>query len=289
MNTPVNRSSTRLLADPKGGCGRQARAFTLIELLVVIAIIAILAAILFPVFAQAKEAAKKTTCLDNSKQIGLASALYENDYDDVIPLGGYQNFVANTPTTWMFLVDPYVKSGYPDTTSKEDGKGFGVFQCPDYTPPPGTVGIGSPSHSYALNFNYSPTYITEIVSVYGYLPTHSATSLESPANVVLVAESRGSRIFTDGDDVDDTAGLPSVVQQERAVYLWGRVRHGGGSNYGFNDSHSKYLKSPNPSFTSTWTSPSATNWQQIKPITSGGPIVYKRSQNPSAAGWFLED
>src|SRR5579883_1379027 len=118
------------------------RAFTLIELLVVIAIIAILAAILFPVFAQAKEAAKKTTCLDNVKQIGLAASLYENDYDDVIPLAGYQNFVANTPTTWMFLLDPYVKSGYPDTTSREGGKGFGVFQCPDYTPPAGTTGTG---------------------------------------------------------------------------------------------------------------------------------------------------
>lgn len=58
------------------------RAFTLIELLVVIAIIAILAAILFPVFTQAKEAAKKTTCLSNMKQIGLATSMYTNEFDD---------------------------------------------------------------------------------------------------------------------------------------------------------------------------------------------------------------
>ena len=60
------------------------RAFTLIELLVVVAIIAILAAILFPVFAQAKEAAKKTACLSNAKQIGLAWLMYGGDYDDTL-------------------------------------------------------------------------------------------------------------------------------------------------------------------------------------------------------------
>jgi prepilin-type N-terminal cleavage/methylation domain-containing protein len=61
------------------------RAFTLIELLVVIAIIAILAAILFPVFAQAKDAAKQTSCLSNTKQVNLAALMYANDYDDTLP------------------------------------------------------------------------------------------------------------------------------------------------------------------------------------------------------------
>lgn len=62
------------------------RAFTLIELLVVIAIIAILAAILFPVFAQAKEAAKKTACLSNARQIGISLKLYLGDFDDTMPI-----------------------------------------------------------------------------------------------------------------------------------------------------------------------------------------------------------
>ncbi|MFN3962749.1 MAG: prepilin-type N-terminal cleavage/methylation domain-containing protein, partial [Fimbriimonadaceae bacterium] len=64
------------------------KAFTLIELLVVIAIIAILAAILFPVFAQAKEAAKNTALLNNTKQMGVAANIYSADYDDLMPAMG---------------------------------------------------------------------------------------------------------------------------------------------------------------------------------------------------------
>src|SRR5947208_15879514 len=74
----------------------QKRGFTLIELLVVIAIIAILAAILFPVFAQAREKARQTTCLSNMKQLGLGFRMYLQDYDGVFPgrAGGVDNNVA---------------------------------------------------------------------------------------------------------------------------------------------------------------------------------------------------
>ncbi len=93
---------------------QRSKAFTLIELLVVIAIIAILAAILFPVFAQAKVAAKKTSDLSNLKQIGLAGLMYAGDYDDVYnPVGNVTNCPAPETATWdvwQALVRPYTKN-----------------------------------------------------------------------------------------------------------------------------------------------------------------------------------
>src|SRR5436190_9735580 len=94
---------------------KKQRGFTLIELLVVIAIIAILAAILFPVFAQAREAARKTSCLSNMKQIGNAEVMYMQDYDgsihELIP-GGVANRagLVGEPSMWMGCLQPYIKN-----------------------------------------------------------------------------------------------------------------------------------------------------------------------------------
>jgi prepilin-type N-terminal cleavage/methylation domain-containing protein/prepilin-type processing-associated H-X9-DG protein len=82
-------------------------AFTLIELLVVIAIIAILAAILFPVFAQAREKARAATCLSNEKQIGNALMMYAQDYDETLP----RAFSANPGRDWATDLIPYIKAG----------------------------------------------------------------------------------------------------------------------------------------------------------------------------------
>ncbi len=97
-------------------------AFTLIELLVVIAIIAILAAILFPVFAQAREAARKTACLSNTKQLGLGIMQYTQDYDEMYPCNSWDTPPIGTRDTdsgdpnfpseydWMWKVMPYMKN-----------------------------------------------------------------------------------------------------------------------------------------------------------------------------------
>jgi prepilin-type N-terminal cleavage/methylation domain-containing protein len=114
------------------------RGFTLIELLVVIAIIAILAAILFPVFAQAREQARKTGCLSNGRQIGLGEMMYVQDYDETFSpyFSGYVP-ATNTYTSpqfyWPQLISPYIQKA---AGSGQGGQSLvsdlsGVFICPD--------------------------------------------------------------------------------------------------------------------------------------------------------------
>jgi len=102
-------------------------AFTLIELLVVIAIIAILAAILFPVFAQAREAARSTSCLSNTKQIALGNLMYAQDYDETIVANWMHDRFLNPPpqdvevaSSWFNLLNPYIKN-------------LQIHQCPSWS------------------------------------------------------------------------------------------------------------------------------------------------------------
>jgi len=124
-------------------------AFTLIELLVVIAIIAILAAILFPVFAQAREKARQTTCVSNLKQLGTAALMYAQDFDEQWPMvrygGQYGPTIANQ-------LDPYIKAG--NLNARPDGGNAwpegSVWRCPSAT----TYSFGDLHSWFTVAYNW---------------------------------------------------------------------------------------------------------------------------------------
>ena len=227
------------------------KAFTLIELLVVIAIIAILAAILFPVFAQAKAAAKKTQCLSNMKQIGTALTLYVSDAD-----GGYPTWndcvadlygsPAVTPTIcngtnvynnnwyWDSTLLPYVKSG--NTGQNADGtvakldRG-GVWKCPSATSTDPTVrSVGmSLCFFYVCNPTDTRTYIWR-----------NESDAAKVSETVMVGDS----------DFDGRLGAPYQFkgwydQVLKVMPQYGDEvpnRHNDTANYVFMDTHAKGFK-----------------------------------------------
>ena len=165
------------------------RAFTLIVLLVVISIIAILAAILFPVFAQAKAAAKKTSSLSNTKQLVLASLMYDNDYDDNWCAEGYANPSNGWgwQMTWQMETLPYIKNFNifldPSDTHKNDrtfdtgpmfsypGNGIFAGQCSPSWGGWNMIGVIQSNRSWVNNYN-NPV---------------SATSIQFPSQTILFA------------------------------------------------------------------------------------------------------
>lgn len=179
------------------------KAFTLIELLVVIAIIAILAAILFPVFAQAKTAAKKTSALSNMKQTALGVLMYGGDFDDMAVIH-YGTGTATDPNpyhntdTWVGRVTPYVKNRpiFFDTTTaepKEDAKiGSTPYYCDKYYD--NCTGGGSYYYTWQWVTNLS---INSSGFSYGgsgtcaspseYLSPRSLTAIESVSDRLMVA------------------------------------------------------------------------------------------------------
>jgi prepilin-type N-terminal cleavage/methylation domain-containing protein/prepilin-type processing-associated H-X9-DG protein len=216
---------------------RLRRGFTLIELLVVIAIIAILAAILFPVFAQARAKAQQAMCISNMKQIGVAIALYVQDYDETFPPTDYNDPVAGR-VTWTTIVNPYIKAS-GNTETKNQRKS--VFACPSVdTPtadPAWEAANGAPGLRALLS--YSPNRNVMPAGRSNFPVVVPLAAVGSPASLVLLAPGLGTIPDTGGQD-DRYDG----VSQHAQGYMLARMRHSGGANFAFCDGHAKWFKAP---------------------------------------------
>ncbi|MBI5831507.1 MAG: DUF1559 domain-containing protein [Armatimonadetes bacterium] len=205
------------------------RAFTLIELLVVIAIIAILAAILFPVFAKAREKARSASCLSNLKQISLALVQYSSDYDEKYCLNGMNYIVNGRNLCWFDELQPYMKSAQ-----------LGI--CASYVPTIGGITM-RPNLSYALqNFYYYDRTLGAIFEQGGNGPSGIA-SVEDPAGTVFCSDALNYdnefqfvNVATVG--YGPWNGIP-LFYTGQSDYIG---RHMEGYNCAFLDGHAKWLK-----------------------------------------------
>ncbi|BCM88204.1 hypothetical protein IAD21_00031 [Abditibacteriota bacterium] len=286
------------------------KAFTLIELLVVIAIIAILAAILFPVFARARENSRRSVCQSNLKQIGLAITQYSQDYDERFPIGNYYSGDATTGNIpWMEIVNPYTAGGYKGGTGPNAGKTVSIYVCPSYAFSDPQNIIQRPSNGYPLNYWLTKFYGSiGTGGVVGNTPEWNAppvsiASVQEASRVVLTAEGSGGRVTTTGNDIPDgqsgaatdTGNITTAIWKGFGYnYVTGRDRHFGGSNYLFVDGHVKWVKAPDPSYTGTITyntgvTPATADITTVTPNKSINGVVYRRADNPNALGYFLEN
>ena len=188
------------------------RGFTLIELLVVIAIIAILAAILFPVFARAREAARSSSCLSNLKQIGIATQMYVQDYDSV-----YLPWGQTIPTCPATILNPYIKNKNVWVCPSEDNAGVRAMTDPTVV-------------SYMFNDG---------------LASKPESGITRPADLVITHDSDPGEVgWTEGNTWDGglTTDWPQVRGNGWGVNSWQLkwfLRHNGSFNAVFYDGHAK--------------------------------------------------
>jgi prepilin-type N-terminal cleavage/methylation domain-containing protein/prepilin-type processing-associated H-X9-DG protein len=241
------------------------RGFTLIELLVVIAIIAILAAILFPVFARARENARRASCQSNLKQIGLGIAQYTQDYDEKFPpsMSTGANITVNganlADPAWTVLVQPYVKSAQ-------------LFACPSNT-----------NNSLWMNRTNNTIPRSYVANGYrngsnpygGIQPMNGPAQgggaalslLQSPTQTLLVVENSGTSTAQDLWDVAD--------MDSGNIDL---TNHLGTTNFLFADGHVKAMK---PQATAT-TSPVLNMWT-VNPTVDTPPAALITALGKEAA------
>jgi prepilin-type N-terminal cleavage/methylation domain-containing protein/prepilin-type processing-associated H-X9-DG protein len=196
---------------------RHRSGFTLIELLVVIAIIAILAAILFPVFAQAREKARAISCASNLKQLSLSVIMYTEDFDEYYPSGNSiwnaaGSFTGSSAGNWPVEILPYVKS-------------FGVFACPDDSAANATpIGFQGLAISYVANGLEAPYAAGNIVShndecaglmcqdrpsTTGYSMLQNNANVTEPSTTIMLAEAF-SKNLGHYDPTGPTLNAPST-------------------------------------------------------------------------------
>jgi prepilin-type N-terminal cleavage/methylation domain-containing protein/prepilin-type processing-associated H-X9-DG protein len=174
------------------------RAFTLIELLVVIAIIAILAAILFPVFAQAREKARQTSCISNLKQIGSGLMMYYQDYDEILPAvnsGGHPTGwgYGSPDTVWAQAINPYTKNWQifrcPSDPNHEDMTRSTVTDAQLPSTDPDYYYAQGARADYGMNYEFlSPWTFRASPRYLGSNPVSTA-EIKSPAATIFAAES----------------------------------------------------------------------------------------------------
>jgi len=214
------------------------KGFTLIELLVVITIIAILAAILFPVFAQARESARKTSCLSNLNQMGKSVMMYVQDYDERFPMvyGGYGD-VARAAE--YLLHYPYIKN-------------VQVWQCPSANPSDNdtwrdsiadVLGVPRPN---GRKFNYGYNWGVLIYAGNGLLePVQFTPSGQSyQAGKPLASLVAPAEVFVYSDSYDTyrpTMGVDWILDSYQGPSRNSALRHGGRFNITYADGHAKNM------------------------------------------------
>jgi len=255
---------------------RRLRGFTLIELLVVIAIIAILAAILFPVFAKAREKARQTSCLSNMKQLALAVLMYVSDYDERITVTYYSTY-ANPATLGPDCVNRVAASAYQIPSLLQPYvRNAGIFVCPSWSttktcranfPQPTcqwsyTWLEGSPWHTIGSPYRASsPTTLP--CEVCGRICATNANQsgfdlrngmmlsvVEAPAHHIMMiefkvaAQGAGQPPGCNVGSSDAATGVTAHPRVE-AVQIDPNVQvHNDGNNYSFWDGHAKWMKAP---------------------------------------------